>query len=74
MNGAMNDVRNKINGKVEISDGDGIVFYALLANAVDGFDHDTRSALKMCADDIDKVGRGVLGLSEEETIKSFACG
>jgi hypothetical protein len=64
----MNDVGDEINGKVEVSDGDGVLFDAFLANAVDGFDHNTSSALSMCAEDIDKVERRVLGLSEEETI------
>lgn len=64
----MNDVGDEINGKVEVSDGDGVLFDALLANAVDGFDHNTSSALGMCAEDVDEVRREVLGLSEEETI------
>lgn len=68
MNGAMNNVGDEINGKVEVSDGDGVLLNALLANAVDGFDHNTSSALSMCAEDIDEVERRVLGLSEEETI------
>ena len=68
MNGAMNNVGDEINGKVKVSDGDGVLLNALLANAVDGFDHNTSSALSMCAEDINEVERRVLGLSEEETI------
>lgn len=68
MDGAMNDVGDEINGKVEVRDGDGVLFDVLLADAVDGVDDNSSSVLGMCAEDVDEIERRLLGLSEEETI------
>ena len=67
MNGAINDVGDEINGKVEVNDGDGVLFNALLAD-IDGVEDNASSALSMCTEDINEVERGIPGLSEEETI------
>ena len=70
----MNNVGNEVNGEVKVGDGDGISLDTVLADAIDGCDDDACSVLRVCADDVDKVRRGFLGLGKEETVKSFPCG